>query len=209
VKKLVFLAMAILFLMVNAVNAAQSRSMMTFSWALERRDKMNTVTVIDTKKNPVVYSGDSMKIYFKPENNVYVYFYYYDIEGNLSMLFPDPMYEKKMGEPCYIPAGEKWFVFDQHTGTETFYLLASTERLLNLEQFTKEYLNVKSREKEGKKARVLDEIKKIRKANSKFTAISEHPVSIAGSFRGTSLENMATKVEAEKFYGKTIRIEHK
>lgn len=112
----------------------------------------------------------------------------------------------------YIPSEKEWYEFDHHTGTEILHLLASRERLLDLEEITKKYLNAEPKEKSELRLSVLAEIKKMRKENSSLMTPAEKPVSIIGSFRGkpgSGLESLATEVKAESFYGKTIRIEHK
>jgi hypothetical protein len=186
---------------------AESGTKVSFSWALIHRDKKGT-TSIDASKNPVVFSGDFLHIIINPKNT-HVYIYYHDSSDDLSCLYPSSAKDHKITGTIYIPSEKDWFKFDQHTGIETFYILASKQRLQNLERITREYLNASPNGKVKLKAKLLLEIQDLRKANSNLATTAEKPVPVAGSFRGISnTVGIATEVEADNFYGKTIRIEH-
>lgn len=207
-KKVILLALVVLSV-TQAFCRAESESMISFSWALLYRDKEGTISSIDTANNHSVYSGDLLRIIIHPKN-AYVYLFYQDASDNLTLIYPESVTNHKMGTLSYIPSEKDWYEFDHHTGTEILHLLASRERLHDLEQITKQYLNAEPKDKADLRLSVLAEIKKMRKANSRLMTPAEKPVSIIGSFRGKpDSESLATEVKAESFYGKTIRIEHK
>ena len=185
---------------------------LSFKWALLHRDKQGKIEVLDFKKNPAVTSGDFLKIFILPLKDVHIYVFLYDSQKRLSPLFSQETDIHKVGKkPYYIPDEKGWFEIDANTGTETFYLIASRERLTDLERLTMEYTNASPEKKDEAKLIVLAEIKKVRQYYSKLTTPGEKPVPIAGTFRGEELKPglTATQVEAEDFYGKTLRLEHK
>jgi len=207
-KQKILLALVVLFAM-QTLCWAESKSTISFSWALLYCNKGGTISSMDVAKNLSVYSGDSLRIMIKPKD-AYVYLFYQDSSGDLSLIYPIPVYNHKIGTLSYVPSEKEWYEFDRNKGTETLYLLASKKRLLDLEQITKKYLDAQAKDKGDLESSVLAEIKNIRKANSSFTTSAEKSVSVIGSFRGKpSSEVLATEITAESFYGKTIRIEHK
>jgi hypothetical protein len=170
--------------------------------------------VIDFAERPTVRSGDKLQIYFRPESEIYLYLFLYDTHKDLYLLFPDsPDYyenSKLEQEDIYIPGDFDSFEWDDSKGTERFYLLASNERLVDIEEKTKRYIDSNQ---DGKlKSQLYDAIVSLRKQKSNLTAPSEKPVAIAGTVRtrgsGTDIAGQATLVEAESFYAKTLRLKH-
>jgi hypothetical protein len=164
-------------------------------------------------------TGDQLKIFLKPIQDAYIYLFYQDTTDALYLLFPallsdfDGFY--KFNKNYYIPKGEKWFILDDSTGIEKFYLIVSHQRLEKLEKVTGEYLecfySTATTEEKLKEARqmVVEEIKTVRLARGQEET-REDIVLVACDFRGMGdvYEFHAVEVETDEFYGKTIRIEH-
>ena len=168
-------------------------------------------------------SEDEFKMFVNVEKMAYVYVIHKSSDGELSVLFP---YDSstfgadfKTDKNYYIPKGREWFTLDKNTGPETFYLLASSERLTDLEKT----LHLHSAAEAGKRAEaatmVVNEIKDIKKRFRTFSTTSERPISIAGNVRGekqptidpdrVDIAIFATQVSALNFYSKTIIVDHK
>ena len=90
----------------------------------------------------------------------------------------------KLDKNYYIPKGREWFRLDKNTGTETFYLLASSERLTDPENDLHAYFTSAIPQKPDAAAVVVTEIKDIKKQFRTFATIAERPISIAGNVRG-------------------------
>ena len=131
----------------------------------------------------------------------------------MQLLFPDRFedFESRayLDIPFFIPAGENWFTLDSATGTERFYLFASSKRLSTLESLTIAYQNAAQGKGNSDSAHqaVLDEIGRLRRVHSKLTVVSEKPVTLAGGMRDLTAK-LATRIEAIDFYTRTFRLEH-
>ena len=138
-------------------------------------------------------------------------------------MFPydSAMFQKdyKLDKNYYIPKGREWFRLDKNTGTETFYVLASSERLTSLENDLHAYFTSTTDKKPDAAALVVNEIKDIKKRFRTFATIAERPISIAGNVRGekqyavdpdrVDIAQFASEILANNFFSKTISIDHK
>jgi len=91
------------------------------------------------KDGDTLYSDDYCRINFELDQDAYAYVLYYDSTGKLHQLYPDPATEilqKVKGRTVYtIPEGKKeWFQLDNHTGTETVFVLASSKPISDLKE---------------------------------------------------------------------------
>jgi hypothetical protein len=191
-----------------------SSDRVVFKWAFIHRSADGQKEVIDFEKRQKVTSGDKLQIYLGPMSEAYLYLFLYDAHKDLYLLFPESpdYYERKSleKEDIYVPGEHEWFEWDTSKGTERFYLLASSTRLTELEEKTARYL---ANNQDSKlKSQLYDEIATLRKQKSNLTTTSEKPVAIAGTIRtrgaDSELLGDATLVEAEEFYGKTLRLRH-
>ncbi len=138
----------------------------------------------------------------------------------MQLLFPDSfdLFAKTSYAQTryFIPDGDDWFTLDNAKGTERFYLVASSERLRNLESLVSSLQKIASDQKSTVAAKgaarqaVLDEIRRLIKEHSQLAAAAEKPVTIAGGTRGINdtVAKLATRIEAAGFYSKTFRLEH-
>ena len=103
----------------------------------------------------ILRSGDSYKIIFTPDRNVYVYIFQVDSSGKMVRLFPMKSFggvtvnnfnPVTRGQTYHIPAENKSFFLDQQTGVETIYFLASAKPDQTLEASVQESAPPKTQE---------------------------------------------------------------
>jgi hypothetical protein len=124
----------------------------------------------------------------------------------------------KVARNYYIPKGREWFKLDNNTGRETIYLLASSQRLLDLEALLGKYKDANASKKPDVARDIVAEIRSVRKYFKTFTTLAERPISIGGNVRSLvkapseglpDVARVATGITANNFYGKTFTIDHK
>ena len=90
----------------------------------------------------VLTSGDHFKIIFTPLQDCYVYIFQVDSANAIYPIFPmekwggvkiNNLNPVKADTTYYLPARDKSFVLDEHTGTEKIYMIASKDRDVELE----------------------------------------------------------------------------
>jgi len=174
-------------------------------------------------RDTAMKSGDQFKMFVSLSKTAYVYVVHKSSNDAISLLFPygPEMFQKEyaLDKNYYIPKGRDWFVLDKNTGTETFYVLASSERLTGLEKIIGEYAQADSAKKLDVASRVINEIKETKKRFRTFVTLAERPISIAGNVRGGAskeidpdridIATLATEISANNFFSKTITIDHK
>ena len=178
--------------------------------------------LIAVKGDMILKTGDGLKMYVELRKKCFVYLIYHDSQGELHLLFPYDLEQystgSKMLKQYYIPKAD-WFELDEHTGHETFHLLASAWRLVSLERLIKNYGLTEPAKKNEIAGQILDEIRRLRLQNRELKAFAERPVRIVGSFRGTEaaagkssgqgVSSLAVEVSAKTFYSKTFTIDHR
>ena len=194
-----------------------------FRWAFGAlTNKGNDHILIPITKDTSLKTGDQLKIFFELQKNCFVYLIYQSSQGLLDMLFPNDLQQFGQGYNILgktnIPPGNQWFELDQHVGTETFYLLASAQRLNQLESLLLQYKSAQSNHKEELKQKILAEIKNLRWQHRNFKTHAERPVSIIGSLRGLGkvdkpedydVADHAIEISAQNFYSRTFTIDHR
>lgn len=209
-----FLVIALCCTSIWVKAAAADEGKVSFKWAfLQTSKQKNMEEVIDFNKRPKVASGDKLRLYLKPIENAYIYVFLQSSQHGLDLVFPAQIDAYKnaplYGKDLWVPGKTKFFEMDDSRGTEKFILLASAERLMNLEEITAKYL---ATHENDAKAKLLEAIKKTRKSFSSLASATEKGVPIAGTFRTRggedALPGHATHVEADRFYSKTLRLKH-
>ena len=179
--------------------------MVSLRWAVGALDAAGskpTAIRQDTK----LETGTKLKLLVEPQSKGSVYLLLLDSSGELQVLYRKSSSVSKAadGKPTYIPPGSQWFELEKGAGMETFFLLASVDPLKELEKLLDNHAPAPA---------VVEEVRRINKANRDFARPVERPVMIGGQTRGTqdtaaAIDQLAVEVEAEKFYGKTITIDH-
>jgi hypothetical protein len=193
-----------------------------FQWAFGALKKANGSKFEAIDRDTVLKTGDQIKFFLNVDKNCFVYLIYSSSQGEISVLFPHRFKlrssEYTVAGHHYIPGGNQWFELDEHTGEEKFYLLASANRLTQLEAMINDYESADAAKKPALAQAVLAEIRKLRKENLKFKTYAERPVNIIGSLRGTEkaetaepqdIAKFAVEISADTFYSRTFTIDHK
>jgi len=119
-----------------------------------RRDESD-VRITD---GATVRSGDAFKVWLQANSDCHAYVLLLDSRGKASVLFPHPKIRSEnrlrggveyVIPPANQPPGLGWYVFDEHPGTETFYILASYEPITDMPRLLREM------ETAGAKSRVV------------------------------------------------------
>lgn len=201
--------------------AAQTDANVKFQWAFGALKKANGSKFETVAKDTDLKTGDQIKFFLNVDRNCFVYLIYRSSQGELSVLFPQ-RFNLKSAEYTvpgdhYIPKGDQWFELDEHTGEERFYLLASVERLPELEAFINEYEAADAAKKQPLAKKILVEIRRLRKQHLRFKTYAERPVNIIGNLRGTEkaetsggrdIAKIAVEISADTFYSRTFTIDH-
>ena len=172
-------------------------------------------------RDTVMKSGDQIKLFLRVENKCFVYLIYQSSQGDLSVLFP---YRFKLlnngyqiSKNYYIPKGDQWFELDEFTGTEKFYLLATANRLVELEDLINKYESADKSNKIKIGEKIILETRRLRKKHRKFKSHVERPVTIIGKMRGTEktkaagledIADYALEISANNFFSRTFTIDH-
>lgn len=173
-------------------------------------------------RDTTLRSGDQVKLIVKLTTQCFVYVLHEDPTGEIVLRFPYDLQQfttdYKIGKNYYIPKGRPWFQLDEKAGRETFYLLASPNRLTDLEGLVTKYQSSPAAGKAALAKDIVSEIRNVRKRFKTFTTTAERPISIGGNVRGLDgpgagrrpdVASITTEISANNFYGKTITVEHK
>jgi len=200
----------------------QPEANIAFEWAfgIFNKNSKNLLPVSITR-DTALKTGDEMKMMVKLTKDCYVYVIYYDSKGEVNLLFPYSIRQFQsdygVNKNYYIPKGRVWMKLDKSTGKEVFFLVASTDRLLNLEVKLGDYLSADPSERGKLAGDVVAEIRGLRKQYASFATIAEKPLTIGGNIRSTDsvevtrrmdVADIAIQIEANNFYSKTFTIDH-
>lgn len=189
--------------------------------ALALLNNQKASKLVPLASNSTLTTGDRIKFFLETSKAAFFYIFHHGPDGALSLLFPLDLKKAKMpaGERAEIPEATLWFELDTVTGVEKFFLLASSSRLLRLEDLWARHTNLKDRFELSNSTRsLMAEIARLNKQSSSLTAAAEKPVRLAGKVRTLTQadpivlpENntFAEAITAQGFYGKTFTIEHR
>ncbi len=219
---ILFFALVMVFCFSSLVAQESSRPI-SFRWAVVGKTMVNgKKEIINIQRDTTLYTGDSFKMLVQPLSRCHVYVMFSDSRGGMTLLFPYSSQEigtSVSTDVSYtMPRGRLWYSLDSNTGRETFYIVASGERLNALEKLL---VGLKQQDEQTAKQvtqQVIQQINSYRKQYRKFTSLAEKPIAIAGNVRGigdekevdrVDLSQFATEVEATGLYIRTITIEHR
>jgi hypothetical protein len=193
---------------------AQEDSNVSFRWAFAALvGPENPPRLVSITQDTTLKTGDQLKMLVELQKGCFVYVIHHGPKGEVHWLFP---YSQQQLDTDYqtrkrydIPRGDGWFKLDDQVGRETFYLLASTERLSELETLLHTYATAAPAEQPQLAANILTEIREVKKRYRQFATLAERPVPIAGNMRGPDITDLAVEITANNFYSKTFTIEHR
>jgi hypothetical protein len=160
-------------------------------------------------------TGSKLKLLVEPMSPGWVYLVLLDSSQELHVLYRKSSAVSRAhgAKPTYIPPGSQWFELEKGAGMETFFLLASIEPLEELERLLDRHEAAPGADRKDAAAAVVEEVRRLNRAYRNLTRPVERPVMIGGQTRGTksaadAIDQLAVEVEAERFYAKTITIDH-
>jgi hypothetical protein len=206
-------------LLLLAISAFSQNQAISLDWAFVKQGPDGAPLRINFADKVEVAPGEYFKIFIHPGPATYAYLFLLDASGGLDLLYPASFSEFTAAgskpERCFLPPGPDWFTLDGAEGTERFLLVATAQRLPEVEQAFTAWRDLNARQSSRQslnaaRQKLVDEISRLRAKHSKLASAAEKPVTIAGGSRGVneSVEKMATRIEAEQFYTRTFRLDH-
>ena len=165
------------------------------------------------KKDVQLETGAKLKFLVEPLSPGSVYLLLLDSDDNLHVLYREDTVRPDGSDPAYVPPGSHWFELDDRAGRETFFLLASIEPLVELDALLASLESADAAGNEAATDAIVAEVRRLHKAHRNFARPVEQPVMIGGQTRsggptGSTIDQLAVEISAERFYGKTITIDH-
>src|SRR5208337_345511 len=227
VRSISSLALAFVFLFHSILLAAPGSQKESYGprmlWAFGAiRASSNPPKVEPVRTKMVLSSGDKLKMMIQLRQKCFVYLIHRDPQGNFAMLFPYSLKQfdtdYQTARNYYAPKGEAWFQLDSRTGNETFYLIASDQRLLDIEYTYEKYASSEESKKQDLAGQILsqlDEITARHLASSEGDEIlASNQPALRGFERATGADPMdvaqlATEISFDNIYSKTFVIDHR
>jgi hypothetical protein len=96
-----------------------------------------TYSHLELPENGVLHSGDAFQVHFTPAQDAWVYVLNVDSQGRLFAMLPNPEahthHHLRAGQRYLLPGAGQYYQLDQHTGTETLYLIAARQPMPDIE----------------------------------------------------------------------------
>lgn len=203
---------ALLLLVMCVANPGYAADV-TFRWAIlsDSGDGMQPLNFSGSP--PIVFSGTGLQIYLEHLENCHIYFYLLDSQDQLTPLYPTEKGYYNYGfprGPKFIPPGDQSFAFVPPEGIETFFLIASEERLFQIEKLTEEFQ--KHADSIGQQKLLISELEVIISDREKKSRASEDIEDAERKIRtSTGIETKtfkAVEVDISDSYGRKILIDH-
>jgi hypothetical protein len=185
----------------------------SFRWAI-LADSTEGMRALDFAGSPIVFSGTALQLYIEHLNNCHVYLFLLDSSDNLTPIYPPHKGYYDYGfprGPKLVPPGDQSFTFVPPPGTETLLLLASADRLFQLEELT-DIFNQNSEEM-GQQMLLLQRIEDMLAGQESESRAAERmekvkvKYSSADGIKEKKFE--AIKVKSKDFYGRKLLIDHR
>ena len=167
-------------------------------------------------------SGDELGMMFEVKSPCYIYIVYLSAQEEITVLFPDGFDQFSSDSygkmKHFLPSGDDWYVLDDQAGKETFYLIASSKRLFDLESLLLKYEKTALEKQPSVILDIVQKIAQLKGGHRNLSSPVERPIPIAGRRRGPKLRKKATPSEllgknaidivAREFYSRTFALEH-
>jgi len=103
----------------------------------QRKEADGSYTEVLVSEGSVLRSYDNFQVHLETNRPAYVYILLYDSQERASQIFPDPKIDQRgfleQGRKVVVPARDLWFWLDEHTGTETIYVLTSEKPMADIQ----------------------------------------------------------------------------
>jgi hypothetical protein len=218
-----FRSIIVALALVTSLALAQEKPNVSFEWAFATLSATGKAAIpVPIVRDTTLQTGDQIKMMVRLKSDCFIYVIHETPTGEISLKFPYDLkqftIDYKIGKNYFVPKARDWFTLDSNTGRETFYLVASGRRLLDLEVLLSKYKDADASKKPTIAKDIVAEIRNVRKHYKTFTTLAERPISIGGNVRGMGKEpgsgipdvaQVATEISANNFYSKTFTIDHK
>ena len=207
-------AIIVVLLMVSGLPGAaraqaSDEDKVSFVWAFHALVVEGNVTKqMPIKEDIKLKTGDQLKMFVELRKPCFVYVIHHGARGEIQRLFP---YDVQQFTTDYqtskiyeIPPNNGWFRINEKAGLETFYLVASGQRLTDLEKLLATYAAAQPTEQPLAATNILAELRDMLKQH-RASVKPGRPVPIAGNMR-KGIEGV--EITATQFYIETFTIEH-
>ena len=189
---------------------ASDEDKVSFVWAFEALVAEGKVTKqVPIKEDMQLKTGDQLKMFVELRKPCFVYVIHHGARGEIQRLFPYDIQQfttdYQTSKIYEIPPNDGWFRINEQTGLETFYLVASAQRLTDLEQLLATYAAAQPAEQPLAATNILAELRNLLKQH-RASVKPGRPVPIAGNMR-KGIEGV--EITAPQFYIETFTIEHR
>jgi hypothetical protein len=207
----VVLGLLVLGLQGMASAQASDEDKVAFVWAFEALVAEGNITKqVPIKEDMQLKTGDQLKMFVELRKPCFVYVIHHGAQGEIQRLFPYDMEQfstnYQTSKTYEIPPNDGWFRINEQAGLETFYLVASAQRLADLEQLLAAYAAAQPAEQPSAATNILTELRNLLKQH-RASVKPGRPVPIAGNMRlPTGIEGV--EITAPQLYIETFTIEH-
>ena len=189
---------------------ASDEDKVSFVWAFHALVMEGNVTKqVPIKEDIKLKTGDQLKMFVELRKPCFVYVIHHGARGEIQRLFPydvQPFTTDYQTSKIYeIPPNSGWFRINEQAGLETFYLVASAQRLTDLEKLLATYAAAQPAEQPLAATDILAELRNLLKQH-RASVKPGRPVPIAGNMR-KGIEGV--EITATQFYIETFTIEHR
>ena len=193
----------------TASSQASDEDKVGFVWAFEALVAEGNVTKqVSIKEDMQLKTGDQLKMFVELRKPCFVYVIHHGAGGEIQRLFPYDIQQfttdYQTSKTYEIPPNDGWFRINEQAGLETFYLVASAPRLMDLEQLLATYAAAQPAEQPLAATNILAELRNLLKQH-RASVKPGRPVPIAGNMR-KGIEGV--EITAPQFYIETFTIEH-
>ena len=132
------IVLTVLLLSIFGTTTSSFADKISFRWAI-LADSTEGMRALDFSGSPIVFSGTALQLYIEHLNNCHVYLFLLDSSDNLTPIYPPQKGYYDYGfprGPKLVPPGDQSFTFVPPPGIETLLLVASADRLFQLEELT-------------------------------------------------------------------------
>ncbi len=185
----------------------------SFRWAI-LADSTEGMRALDFSGSPIVFSGTALQLYIEHLNNCHVYLYLLDSSEQLTPLYPPQKGFYDYGfprGPKLVPPGNQSFTFVPPPGDETLLLVASVDRLFQLEELT-DIFNDNPNQR-GQQELLIERVEQLIEGSEKQSRAAEdiEVVTVRYNDDGAIAERRfeAVEVDMKTLYGRKLVIDHR
>lgn len=185
----------------------------SFRWAI-LADSTEGMRALDFSGSPIVFSGTALQLYIEHLNNCHVYLYLLDSSQQLTPIYPPQRGFYDYGfprGPKLVPPGNQSFTFVPPPGNETLLLVASVDRLFQLEELTEIFNEDPSQL--GQQKLLIERVEQLIEDREKESRAAEdiETVTIRYNDDGTIAKRRfeAVEVDMRNLYGRKLVIDHR